>query len=216
MSKIKAIIFDYDGVIAESNKVKSDAYEKMYSKYGTDVVKKVMNHHKNNGGISRFKKFKLYHKMFLSDEISDTKLNKLCEDYSKIVVSGVINSPYVDGVYNFISNNFEKYSFFISTGTPTNEIIEILEKKNIKVFFKEIYGSPDEKKFHVSEILKKFNFKRNEVIFVGDAISDRDAARLNKIKFIGRYTESEEIKNEKFIIKDFLNFDKFLNNMNKI
>ena len=61
MNKLKAIIFDYDGVIAESNKVKSNAYEKMYVKYGTKIAAKVMNHHKKNGGISRFKKFKLFY-----------------------------------------------------------------------------------------------------------------------------------------------------------
>ena len=211
MNKLKAIIFDYDGVIAESNNVKCYAYEKMYSIHGDEIVKKVMNHHKNNGGISRFKKFKLYHKMFLNEEISDNKLNQLCMEYSNIVVKGVINSPYVKGVYNFISTNYKKYDFFISTGTPTEEIIKILEEKNIINFFKDIYGSPDEKNYHVSEILKKSNFNNDEFIFIGDAISDRDAAKSNNIKFIGRFTESEEIKNEKFLIKDFLNFEEYLN-----
>mgnify|MGYP006077874289 FL=1 len=54
MNKIKAIIFDYDGVIAESVNVKTEAFAELYKPYGTDIVQKVIKHHEANGGVSRF------------------------------------------------------------------------------------------------------------------------------------------------------------------
>ena len=39
MNKIKAIIFDYDGVIAESVNVKTEAFAELYKHYGIDIVK---------------------------------------------------------------------------------------------------------------------------------------------------------------------------------
>jgi len=117
-----------------------------------------------------------------------------------LVLHKVIESPYVIGAYDFISSNFLKYDFYISTGTPYNEIETILEKKNLRAFFKEVYGSPEKKDIHVQKILKKHNYNRNEVVFIGDAITDRDAARNNGIKFIGRYTTTELIKEEKYSV----------------
>jgi len=63
---IKAIIFDFDGVIVESVQVKTDAFAEIYNPFGKEIVQKVVKHHKANGGISRFEKFELYHRNFLA------------------------------------------------------------------------------------------------------------------------------------------------------
>ena len=63
VNRIKAIIFDYDGVIAESVNVKTEAFAEMYKPYGESILKKVVSHHEANGGISRFEKFRIYHNL---------------------------------------------------------------------------------------------------------------------------------------------------------
>ena len=57
---LKGIIFDFDGVIAESVQIKSDAFASLYEQYGDNIVKKVIEHHEANGGMSRFEKIRLY------------------------------------------------------------------------------------------------------------------------------------------------------------
>ena len=203
MNKIKVIIFDYDGVIAESVNVKTEAFAELYKPFGSKVVKKVIEHHEANGGVSRFEKFKIYHKKFLSQELDDNKLKELNLEFSNLVLQKVIDSPYVKGAHDFISSHYDKYQFYISTGTPSNEIEIILQKKNIRKFFKKVYGSPEKKDLHVKKILEDVDCKKNEVVFVGDALSDRNAARLNGINFIGRYTTSEVIKNEKYLMENY-------------
>ena len=64
MNKINT--FDFDGVITESVQIKTDAFVALYSNYGTDIVQKVVKHHETNGGMSRYKKIKLYHKTLLN------------------------------------------------------------------------------------------------------------------------------------------------------
>ena len=58
---LKGIIFDFDGVIADSVQVKTDAFAALYKPYGPDIVKKVVEHHEANGGMSHFEKIRLYH-----------------------------------------------------------------------------------------------------------------------------------------------------------
>ena len=207
---IKNIIFDYDGVIAESVHVKTEAFAELYKPYGEKVVQKVIEHHEANGGISRFEKFKIYHKDFLGKEIDQLKIDALAKKFSNLVLQKVIDSPYVKGAYDFIISNYQKYDFHISTGTPTNEIEITLKEKDIRKYFKEVYGSPEKKGIHVKKILEQNNYKKSEVVFIGDALTDRDAAKKNGINFIGRYTTTEEIKLEKFQIDDFNDINKLI------
>ena len=184
MNNIKAIIFDYDGVISESVDVKTRAFAKIYERYGNDIVNKVVRHHESNGGLSRFEKFKIYHNNFLGKEINKKEINFLANKFSELVIMEVINSPYVNGAINFISRNYKKYDFYISTGTPKNEIEIILKNKRIRKFFKAVYGSPTKKDLHIKEIIQQNRYLKSNIIFIGDAISDRDAALNNDIIFI--------------------------------
>jgi phosphoglycolate phosphatase-like HAD superfamily hydrolase len=210
MNKIKAIIFDYDGVIAESVNVKTDAFAELYKPYGTDIVQKVIKHHEANGGVSRFEKFKIYHKNYLREDINQLEIDVLANKFSNLVLQKVIDSPYVTGVYDFISSNHKNYDFHISTGTPSDEIETILKQKSLRKFFNEVYGSPEKKDSHVKKILKKYSYNKSEVVFIGDALSDRDAARKNDIYFVGRYTTVKEIKKEKLLINDFSEIENIL------
>ena len=40
MNKIKAIIYDFDGVICDSVNVKTEAFGEMYAQYGKEIQKK--------------------------------------------------------------------------------------------------------------------------------------------------------------------------------
>ena len=122
---LKGIIFDFDGVISESVNVKAEAFANMYEQFGDEVVKNVVSHHLSHGGISRYEKFRLYHKEFLGIELTKMKTQELADKFSKLVVQKVIDAPYVPGALEFIQNNYKNYDLFISSGTPENEIIDI-------------------------------------------------------------------------------------------
>ena len=87
---------------------------------------------------------------------------------------------------------------FISTATPTDEITEILNRKNLTPYFKDIKGSPQSKVTHVEKFRLNNNYFQNEMIFVGDSDSDKEAAIQNGILFIavlsGVGMESEKYK----------------------
>ncbi|MBU6158099.1 MAG: HAD hydrolase-like protein [Bacteroidetes bacterium] len=202
--KIKCIFFDFDGVLAESVNVKTEAFRKMYLPYGHEFAEKVVAHHQANGGISRFEKFRIYNGSWLNQELSDEKIKILSDEFSNLVVDGVIHAPEVPGAYAFLKNN-PAYKKFIITGTPTVEIIPILERRNMSHFFDGIYGSPEKKEFWVNEILNMHSLSPNECVFVGDALTDYNAAVVHNLHFILRETEEgfELFKNQNVIrIKD--------------
>ena len=90
---LKGIIFDFDGVIAESVQVKTDAFAALYVTYGKDIVDRVVEHHESNGGMSRFEKIKIYHGLFLNKTITEGEITDLANQFSELVVEKVIAAP---------------------------------------------------------------------------------------------------------------------------
>ena len=102
---LKGIIFDFDGVIAESVQVKTDGFAFLYGQYGRDIVRKVVEHHEANGGMSRFEKIKYYHGSFLKQSITEMEIRKLANLFSEFVIETVIAASYVPGVLEYIQKS---------------------------------------------------------------------------------------------------------------
>jgi len=163
----------------------------------------VVEHHLSHGGVSRFDKFKYYHKEYLNISLDEGGIQELAKKFSNRVIDKVVNAPYMAGAFEFISNNYKKYDMFISTATPTDEIIEILNRKKLTKFFKGIKGSPESKVDHVRQIISENNYLNNETVFIGDSDSDQEAANKNGIPFIV-VTNGNSLLNEKYRIKNLL------------
>ena len=187
--KIKNIFFDFDGVIAESVSAKTQAFREMYSKHGTEISEKVVDYHINNGGVSRFEKFKYWEKEFFNRNLSKNEVQQLANEFSKLVLDKVIHSDEVDGVGEFLKKYYKTVKFWIITGTPTTEITIIADKRELKKYFLGIHGSPESKIFWSENILKEHNLNREETLFLGDATTDFDAAIHSNLHFALRDNE---------------------------
>ncbi|WP_310557791.1 HAD-IA family hydrolase [Flavobacterium sp.] len=195
--KIKYIFFDFDGVLAESVNIKTEAFRQLYLSYGDEFAQRVVDYHQANGGVSRFEKIKVFNGEWLGEALTEEKIQSLADKFSDLVMDGVINAPEVTGASDFL-NSANEYEKYIITGTPTLEIIPILKQRKMFHFFKGVYGSPENKDFWVKEILTTKNISPNQCVFIGDALSDYKAALCNDITFILRETEEG-----KELFKDF-------------
>ncbi len=184
--KFKNIFFDFDGVLAESVSAKTEAFRSMYQPYGEDIANKVVQHHIAHGGVSRFEKFKIYHKEFLNEEITNEKVNNLAKEFSEIVMDKVTQSQEVNGASHFLKKYSDRLNFWIITGTPTVEIKTIAEKRNISDYFIGIHGSPENKIHWTEWLINTHNLNRAETLFLGDATTDQDAATYSEIEFFLR------------------------------
>jgi phosphoglycolate phosphatase-like HAD superfamily hydrolase len=213
--KIKNIFFDFDGVIAESVSAKTDAFREMYISYGEDIADKVVEYHKNNGGVSRFEKFKYWEKTFFGKDIDENKVQEMAQKFSNLVLRKVIDSEEVLGATAFIKKYKDKLNFWIITGTPTNEIAIITKERGLFDYFIGIHGSPENKRFWTEYLLDTHNLKRNETLFLGDATTDQDAASFSKLHFALRENEENfeifrDYKGNRF--KDFIELEKQIDN----
>ena len=179
-----------------------------------------MKFHLDNGGISRYEKFKSIYKDFLKKNLSKEEENRLGREFSEFCYKEVIICPYVKGAKEFLERNYKNYMFFIVSGTPHDEMNRIIDARQLRRYFKEILGTPGSKSELIKMILKRYNLKNIEVVFIGDAPTDYIGAKEALIEFIarvapGKYNPFESNMYEiMYQIKDLRSLEKILDKLN--
>jgi phosphoglycolate phosphatase-like HAD superfamily hydrolase len=185
----KAIFWDFDGVIKESTAAKTQAYVDLFTSYGVEVQSKVKQHHLQNGGISRFVKIPFYFDVFAGKKLSDEEIGVEAMRYRNMTLDAVVESAWVPGVMEYIQEHYLKQDFYVVTGTPQEDIDIICERLGINQYFKGVYGAPDAKASLVEKAIKERCYSKDELLFVGDALADYEAAQKNHIEFLLRQTD---------------------------
>lgn len=96
-----------------------------------------------------------------------------------------------DQIDNVISDLSKNYNCFILTNKPIKPTLTILEKLNIKKYFKDTIGvdsyknSGQSKYLNIRTLLNKKSLKEINTIYVGDTYSDYKSASSNNLIFIG-------------------------------
>ena len=191
LSKADVIFWDFDGVIKESSAIKSLAFEEMFSKYGNEVLEKVVEHHQLNGGISREVKIPLYFSKFVGFSLTSQETEDRCLEYSKLVVQKVIDAPWVAGILDYLKSNSFHQRFVLITGTPYMEIIEILTALDIIDCFQTVYGSPTTKIKALNQEIQS-DTDVSKCLFIGDTLTDYEAASAFEVPFLLRETEDNK------------------------
>ncbi len=210
---IKTIIFDLDGVIIESAEIKTRAFELLFADY-PDKLAEMIDYHKKNAGISRYIKIRYFYEKILGQEISAQKEEVLGQEFSRIVKDKVLNAPYTPGAIQFLHRNKGRYPLFIASGTPQEELQDIISHRKIDQYFREIHGSPRQKHEIIDDILDRYGFTREEVVFVGDAESDRLAAEKADVFFIARInSENHELRDCRWQVQDLTELEAVLSSL---
>ena len=213
MKNIRTIFFDFDGVILESLDVKGWAFGKLFEDY-PEHIDEIVAFHYANGGMTRFDKFRYIYKSILQNPLSDDEFERLCRDFSNLAYHRVLKCDFVPGALEFVQKYFNKIYFYIISGTPQEEMIRIVKAKGLNPYFKGVYGSPTSKDDWAKQILEENGLDAGEVLFVGDALSDYEAAVKNSLKFVARIQPSQDdiFKDKKvdFRISDLFELDRLL------
>lgn len=210
MKKYDAIIFDFDGVLAESVDVKTRAFEALYAEYGDRIVEQVRDYHLQHGGISRFEKFRYYHEVLLGKTLTKDEENQLGDRFSQYVEDAVVESVYVAGAYNFLENYYQSIPLFVASGTPDVELKRIVSRRNMAHYFISVHGSPAKKGDIIQDILTKHSFNPDHVLMIGDAIADYEGAIAAGVKFMGRvmkYPETYPFSVETLVLPDLVDLE---------
>lgn len=190
---IKTIFWDFDGVIIDSMKIKGDGFIELFENYNLEQVRLLEKYHYANGGISRFDKIKYFYNQILKKDVSEEKIINLSNKFASIIKEKIFNKDIlIRESLIFIEKNFIDYNFHIVSGADHNELNSLCKYFKIEQYFKSINGSPTKKHVLLKNVINEFKYIPEEIVFIGDAMTDYYAAKKNKIKFYGY--NNEELK----------------------
>ena len=101
--KYDYILFDFDGVILNTNEIKNQSFRELFSEYPKNKIDEFIKYHKKNGGISRYVKIKYFLQKNKVDD-RDQTLKYYLKKFSKIVTKKILKAKYVAGVRKFINH----------------------------------------------------------------------------------------------------------------
>lgn len=182
----QAVIFDFDGVLAESLEVKADVFAALFAQFGPGIVEKVVAYHSKWGGVSRFKKFQYYHEELLGIPYTQEDEKRLGDAFSEQVEVRVIESEWVKGAQELLDRLKRTTPMFVVSGTPEDELRRIVKSRGMDKYFEGVFGSPKTKGILIGEILKRHQYDPNRVVMIGDTMTDYNGATEAGIRFVGR------------------------------
>lgn len=180
------LVFDFDGVLAESNEIRFQGFENLFADLPADVRARFMAFVKVNGGLSRYGKIRHLYADLLGQPISEDRVYELAGRYSELVAGRVIEAQAVPGSLEFLREYADRFEFAVVSGSDQNELRQVCQARGIDGYFRAILGSPTEKTQNLIELVTSQGWDRQACVYVGDSVNDYDAAMEAGIGFIGR------------------------------
>jgi len=180
VSNIKVVVFDFDGVLVDSEDLKRQTLKENFLEFGEEFAQEIFDHQRETGGnrydVSDYAAFKLGKDKAWADSYADK--------YSDTVREKIVKMPCMNTCESMLLKLVKRYPLYVSSATPEEELKKILVRKTMRHMFKDVFGGPHPKIDHFSEIIAKENVKPEEILFVGDTESDARVADIFGLEFL--------------------------------
>lgn len=183
---LKAVVFDFDGVLVESVDIKGDAFAALYETEGAAVQAQVLAYHAAHGGVTRFDKIRHFETFICGRTASERRVVELADRFGQIVEDRVVAAAAVPGAIEFLERYHRALPLYVASATPQDELLRIVERRGMDKYFKDVFGAPVKKDAHLAAVIAAQGCTADVVLMVGDAMTDYEAARKAGSRFIGR------------------------------
>ena len=190
------VLWDFDGVIMNSMHIRDLGFVKVLAEFPQPQVDQLMRYHGNNGGLSRFNKFRYFFETVRGEEVSNETIDVYAAKFSEIMLELLIDKKLLINETNlFIKNEYQNFKMHIVSGSAEVELKLICDKLNLTRYFKSIHGSPTHKNELVKQVIRENEYEKESCVLIGDSINDYNAAVINDIDFMG-YGEDMGLMNK--------------------
>jgi beta-phosphoglucomutase-like phosphatase (HAD superfamily) len=192
VADVDALVFDCDGVILDSNRIKSEAFFDVTVPFGVEYARRFVDYHRRHGGVTRNEKF-----AYFLDEIvgvpvegREATLDGLLSAYGEICSASLLSCPLIPGLEGFLERIPARVTAYVVTGGAEAEVRRVLSDRGLARHFACILGSPSSKRENMERLGRAGAFA-GRVVYFGDAELDMALAEEFGLDFVFVYGASE-------------------------
>lgn len=204
LDKYKTIVFDFDGVILDSNNIKKNAIAK--------AVEGVLSDHKASEFVDYFVRFNGMPREYKIEKyVPKEKYQYVLNKYENLIDKKLKSASLIPGINDFLNtiSKFKKKMIVLSGGSES-EVLQILKDRKLAKFFEGVYGGPKNKDENLQGLCLV-----KPVLYFGDSEVDYSISQSNNFDFVFVYGASNildwksETRNWNLVksINDFSNKD---------
>jgi len=185
IKKYQSIVFDCDGVVLDSNVVKTEAYFRTAKNLGaTDAqAQTLVDYHVRLGGISRYHKFDYYLREIVHQPVNDNAIQALLDEFSRELEVGLMECGVAEGLMTLREATLQA-NWMILSGGDQQEIRTLFAKRHLADLFNGgLFGSPDNKDTVLAREIANGNLQF-PALFIGDSKYDYEAAARAGLDFV--------------------------------
>lgn len=183
LERYQTLVFDCDGVILDSNRVKTDAFYHAAMLYGETAAQALVDWHVANGGVSRYSKFAYFLEHIVPMSAEGPDLESLLCRFADAVQNGLCRCAVAPGLAE-LRRQTTHARWLVVSGGDQSELRKVLANRGLdRLFDGGIFGSPDTKDEILARELQAGIIKQ-PALFLGDSVYDHRAACAAGLDFI--------------------------------
>lgn len=183
VSRYKTFLFDCDGVLLDTNALKSSGFYEVALPYGKKCAEALKNYHQRHGGISRYEKMRYFITDILKRSYDKQLHTKLVAEYGNYCLKKMIQAEETLLMRDLLNTvNLQGTCFVVSGGKET-ELQQVFACKGLGHYFKGIFGSPRSKMEIVSDLWSS-GMIHFPAVYIGDSQYDYIVAEKHEIDFV--------------------------------
>jgi phosphoglycolate phosphatase-like HAD superfamily hydrolase len=183
MQKYKTLVFDCDGVLLDSNRVKTEAFRTVATQFSAAAADSLVSYHTQNGGISRYRKFEYLLTDILRREADPVLVATLSAQYGDCVERDLLECAVAPGLAELRQKTAEA-DWMIVSGGDQAQLRRVFDKRGLSFLFDGgIYGSPTTKDEILAREIQNGSIA-SPAIYIGDSRYDHVASSRAGLDFI--------------------------------
>lgn len=189
-------LFDCDGVILDSNRLKITALEFALDSVGSsaEFIDWATEEFRVNFGRTRAKHFEIFEKndSFTNCNFTSEMSYQAISLYAERVMSLYLKCEIIEETYEYLSQLPFDHSIFVVSASDQAELKSILPSRIPRLNSVNIFGGPTEKAENIRCILELCGSE--DAVLYGDSVKDGLAAAANDVYFCGltKYSADSE------------------------
>ncbi|MFO7836706.1 MAG: HAD hydrolase-like protein [Candidatus Thorarchaeota archaeon] len=193
MSKIvrcKAVIFDFDGTLADSMPFLQKIGVKLMQEYFDLSKAEATRRYRSTTGLP-------YEQQIEMNFPDSPQNNQAIEEFERKKIQNIFEQDLFPDASDTVKTLHKKnFDLFVSSSTFESTIVEYFQRKSLLKYFKEIMGYRrgfEKGADHFMHVESQYDISLDEIVFIGDSLKDYERAD-GMVRFIakeGMFTASD-------------------------